>query len=476
MKVYHIMNLREFINKLKTGSIHVIGVTGAEGSSILNFLVKHGLAGVTTVHDYIPEEEVEKNFKLWHKGINEKEKDLQYQTFRNNLSRVKGCFGMRYLEGIDTSSAVFVPQSWRLYRERNNELFYLVSKVSFYSITRLYLEYAPAQVVGITGTVGKGSTANLLYQILNACGKRVYFTGNETWTVQLADKIDEMKKSDHLILEISHRQLLDGIEKSPGTVIYTNVYPNHLDELSWEEYKEAKKLLAMKQKRGDAVVFNAEDPVLSMFSGEFKSMVYPYSALHPEKNLPSVRKIMEEITIDLQGNHYQENILAAVTASCVLGVDSSAIIRAFREGMKPLHARLEKTAFVEGISFYDDLKSTTPWATMKALEHLGKKTVLICGGNTKGIDYGTLSEKIKSLDFPVVVLESELSEILKRKKSDIITVNSLTEAVHKAYGMIGREGNILLSPGAAFFYTQYISGKKSFRRIVSNLVLKDRPV
>ena len=56
----------KFIEFLRNKKIHVVGVTGAEGSNILRFLVKHKVIGVTT-HDYVKEDQIEQSFKLWHK-------------------------------------------------------------------------------------------------------------------------------------------------------------------------------------------------------------------------------------------------------------------------------------------------------------------------------------------------------------------------------------------------------------------------
>ena len=63
--------MNEFINKLKEKSIHIVGVTGAEGSSILRFLNSFGLNNIIT-HDFEESGTTEKSFKLWHNLTNSK--------------------------------------------------------------------------------------------------------------------------------------------------------------------------------------------------------------------------------------------------------------------------------------------------------------------------------------------------------------------------------------------------------------------
>ena len=127
----------KFIEFLRNKKIHVVGVTGAEGSNILRFLIKHKLTGVTT-HDCVKENQIEQSFKLWHKGISQTEKEKLFKGFLADLSQSHTSFGDKYLIGIDHADIVFTPQSWRLYKERNQKLWVAYKKgIPFYSITRM---------------------------------------------------------------------------------------------------------------------------------------------------------------------------------------------------------------------------------------------------------------------------------------------------------------------------------------------------
>src|SRR3989338_5622884 len=46
------------------------------------------------------------------------------------------------------------------------------------SATKLFFQYSPAVIVGITGTKGKGTVATMLHQILKRADKDVFLVGN----------------------------------------------------------------------------------------------------------------------------------------------------------------------------------------------------------------------------------------------------------------------------------------------------------
>lgn len=464
----------EFINSLKEKSIHVVGVTGAEGSNILRFLLKHKLTDITA-HDYSQTDDLEKNFKLWHKGVSNLEKEKLYKQFLADLSSVKHYSGKDYLKGITGARIIFVPQSWRLYKDKNLLLWRALEKgIPFYTLTRLYLELSRATVVGVTGTVGKGSVANLIVQLLEMSGKTVYFAGNETWKLQLADKLDKMKKEDILVLEISHRQLLDGISKAPHIAVFTNLYPNHLDEMSFDEYKKTKLNLLFAQHPDDYAILNYDDRTLRNIAKLLRSKVIFYGGKNPDMNTKSVQKIFDLI-MNNNSIHYNINILAAIAAVDLLGIKPPQSVKYLIQ-TTALPARLQHVGNIHGINFYDDIKSTTPWAALIALNKLGSDTILICGGDTKGIDYSLFYSHVKNRVKRIIFLESELARSTVNKLPDELfqITHNLTEAIKIAYQYANEGDNVLISPAAAFFYTYFIKGKESIKKIITFLPPKEK--
>lgn len=464
------------VNDLKNKKIHVIGITGSEGSAILSFLLKHQIDSITG-HDFIEQKNLEKNFKLWHKGVSQIEKEKLWQKFQSSLQNITLNLEHDYLKDIEKADIIFVPQSWRLYLQ-NNKLKKLSteSSIPFYSLMRLYLEYSKAQVIGITGTVGKGSVSYILFQLLKQhppTGGSVYFGGNETWMLQIADQLDLMTERDILILEISHRQLLDGIKKSPHIVVFTNLYPNHLDELSWHNYKNSKLSLLQLQGPQDISVLNYDNEELKNLAGFLKSKVLFYSEKSKEMNTKDIQKIYSHI-MNTKSTHYHDNILAATTVAYELGSKIENIQESII-ALATLPARSEYIGTVNNIKFYDDIKSTTPWSTLKAISILDRNIILISGGNTKGIEYDSFTRKIKEQIKFLIILKSELSNVIKSDLSpnQFMVVADLEEALNEAYNHASSGDSILVSPAAAFFYSKFIEGKKSLRKIITSLPPKE---
>lgn len=467
----------EFIKKLYGKNIHIIGVTGSEGSSILRFLIKNNILNVK-VHDLLIEGSIEKSYKLWHKGIENKEREKAYQQFSSDLSHLEFYTGESYLKGIDEAEIIFVPQSWRLYKD-NLPLIRLniKNKAKFYSLMRLYLDFAKAKIVGITGTVGKGSVANLLYEILRKSlppGRDVYFAGNETWRIQLVDQLDSMKREDILILEISHRQLLDGFKRSPNILIFTNLFPNHLDEMTYEEYKRLKLSLLITQTNQDICVLNYDNEELRKVAGMLSSNIYFFSAKKQDMNIKYVQSIFKYF-LNNKNLHYFENILASSTAAIQLGIHDAQIIDIV-QNTQPLTARLNLIFTHSGINFFNDIKSTTPWATLAAVNKLGINTILICGGRTKGIDCKNFFVEVNKKVLKIILLESELSHEAGKYigMKELFIVSNLEEAIKLGSKLAKSGDNILVSPAAGYFYSDFIKNKKTLRKIITSLPPKEQ--
>ena len=460
-------NLRSFLHSLKNKNVHLLGVSGAEGSSLFNLLISAKLTSLT-VHDFVAKEALEKNFKLWHKGLTVRKRSILFRKFKQNLKKVKYNDRNSYLKDISRADIIFVPQSWRLYPQ-NKILFKIRKKgTPFYSLLRLYLDYSPAKIIAVTGTVGKGSVAFLISELLRRSGKTVYFTGNETWTLQLAEKILGMKKSDFLVLEVSHRQILDGFDRTPQTAIITNLYPDHLTEVSWSKYCKVKLSLIKKQTQNQISVINYDNELLKQESEKLKSKIFYFSTKHKEMNIKNVQALLP--LLNKINNHYLENALAACIAVYLNGVKISSI-KLLLKDLPALPARLEKKAEINNISVFDDIKSTTPWSTLAALDKLSGNTVLIMGGDTKGISYEILVNKLIKDNIKTIILKSNLSRYFGEKFPgfNFIVKQDLSEAVKTGLDLSDKNKNLLISPGAANFYSEFIKGKNSIRKIIASL-------
>jgi len=290
---------------------------------------------------------------------------------------------------------------------------------------------------------------------------------------QSADKLDQMNKKDVLVLEISHRQLQDGYSRAPGIVVVTNIYPNHLDEVSWEEYQRLKLDLLKAQNKSDYCVLNYDIPQLRNIASSLKQNVTFFSKKDISMNTKSVQKIFNFV-MNTKSYHYQENLLAACSTAFIFGLNTE-IIKNLIPTLVPLGARLEFVSKISGISFYNDIKSTTPWSTIAALNKFSNKSViLICGGKNKNIAYNELAKYVNTIVKKAIFLKSQLSTILKNllPQDKWFEAVNLEQAIKYAYDIAKQGDNVIVSPAAGFFYTDFIKGKRSIKKILTSLPLK----
>lgn len=461
-----------FIDKYKNKNVHIVGVSGSEGSSILRYLLKHNFSKIT-VHDFIARENLAKSFRMWHKDADSANKANALKNFLRDLERTKFCYRNHYLNNILTSDLIFVPQSWRLYKKENTPLREASRKgIPFYSLTRLYLEQSKAKTIAVTGTVGKGSTANMIHQLLILSGNSSYFAGNETWRLQVADRLDEMD-GDYLVLEVSHRQLQDGLDKGPDIAVYTNIYPNHLDENTITEYYRLKEKLFMAQSSSQIAVLNYDFEQIRSLAKQIKSEILFFSSKKRSLNTKNVQKHFPEI-MNIESTQYTDNILSALTVLDQLDFQIKDFIPLLSK-VAPLPARVELIRQLSERYFINDIKSTTPYATLQALKKFKQPVILICGGHSKNLSYKDffilISQGLKNL----IILDSELANLAKKylKAKNYLIVNDLEQAMQEAYKTSDRGDVILTSPAGSFFYSDFIRDKMSLRKIITSLPPKD---
>ena len=458
-------SLAEFRNK----SVHIVGVTGSEGSAILRLLTQEKFKNIT-VHDYSPLEYSERSFKVWHKGIPLRDRNNAFKIFAQDIKTVNKNFGNDYLKEIESGDIIFAPQSWRLYKRQNVPLLEAHQKgILFCSLTSLYLDLSPAKVIAVCGTVGKGSVSHLIYDVLKGSGKSVYYGGNDTWNIQSLENITSLSREDYLVLEVSHRQLQEGLQKGPFIGVLTNIYPNHLDETGLEEYKKLKYSLFTSQLSSDFAVLNNDYKDISDLAKEIKSQAVFFSTKDLKLNTKYVQ-IIYDYFMRNKSNHLIENIIATGAVLELLNISVEQTIKEISSS-KSLQARMQKIAENGEIEWYDDVKSTTPWATLALINKLGNNLILIMGGKTKGIDYKDALKEIQKRVLKLIILESELrSEASKYlMPGSYMIAGTLKDALALSYKEAKKGTKIAVSPGAAFFYTDFIKGKSSIRQILYNL-------
>jgi UDP-N-acetylmuramoylalanine--D-glutamate ligase len=251
------------------------------------------------------------------------------------------------------------------------------------SETELFLDACPAFVVGVSGTVGKSTTAAMLAGILKAGGRRAWLGGNIGHSL-LAD-LPQIDAGDVVVLEISSFQLhwLNETAQWPKAVIVTNCSPNHLDwHGTWANYAAAKRRLISHLPPEGFAVLNYWGSEVQQWDVGGRNAAVSAELL---ETIPPLR---------VPGEHNRINAACAATAAKLLGVNDETIAGALGD-FAGLPHRLRFVAEINGRRFYNDSKSTTPAATIAALNSMDRPTWLLLGGVDNRTDWRDFIAKLK---------------------------------------------------------------------------------
>lgn len=266
------------------------------------------------------------------------------------------------------------------------DLAYTLSGTLITSQTDLFLRRYSSQVIGVTGTKGKSTTASLVYHILDNAGRDAVLLGNiGTPAFHFLERITERTL---IVYELSSHQL-EYIIRSPRISILLNIYQEHLDAYrSFEEYQLAKMNIAKYQHEGDYCIYNADDPLIrehiANLRGEQEFLPVTLSAQKEPKPYHFHNRY-------LRGDHNLRNVLVAATACRLTGLDDNNIAEGI-DSFKGLGHRMEYVGHFHGIDFYNDSIATIPEACMAAVRAIPGVGTLLLGGFDRGVAYGELAE------------------------------------------------------------------------------------
>lgn len=333
-------------------------------------------------------------------------------------------------------------------------------------------------IIGITGSNGKTTTSTLIARILEASGKRVFLGANiGAPFIQIAERDDEY---DFIVLELSSFQLQGTSTFRPYVGVILNVSPNHLDHHeSLDEYIESKMKLFLNQTPDDWAVYNADDSVIKKRSSEIKSKKIPFGKSPIEGGIffdgTYVRFRDESYDLrdmNLIGSHNIENAMAAIASTRVMGCEPERIEREIVK-FPPLPHRIEFVREIKGARFYNDSKSTSPGATLRALESFSAPIILLAGGKDKGVSYEILKSEIRR-NVKLLVLFGESRFRMQKelgKEVETVLAFSLEEAISKVSAGLEKGDVVLFSPACSSFdmFASYEERGRRFKDIVQNL-------
>jgi len=320
---------------------------------------------------------------------------------------------------------------------------------------RFYADVENMDMIGITGTNGKTTTAFLVHSILGHAGQKpgligtiLYIIGEEhIKAVRTTPESLDVFKMIHacrehggraLVMEVSsHALSLQRVDELRfRTAVFTNFSQDHLDfHGTMDAYKRSKLHLFDLLVPDGVAVYNADDEV----SSDIMQRDLPNRLSFGVEERADVRAALiddttEGVTLDIEyqdrrcrvtssliGTYNVYNIAAAFATGIALGISQDTIVKGI-EDLKKIPGRMERV--IDDI-FID--YAHTPLALEHALQALRKYTdsrlivVFGCGGDrdrTKRPLMGAIASRLS--DLVVITTDNPRSEAPRQIIDDIL--------------------------------------------------------
>ena len=353
------------------------------------------------------------------------------------------------------------------------------TKKKITSQTELLLEFNRKNVIGVTGSKGKSTTSSLIYSILKDQMDKVTLVGNIG--IPVLDEIDKFEDSI-VVAEMSSHQL-ETVDFSPHIGIIVNLYLDHLDHAgSVEKYHQSKMNIMRYQDEDDYGIYDKDNYYLGQqdFSN-IKSNLYTVS-MNDKASIYMDDKgdiyINDEFIVnrdniitELKGEHNLKNILFALMVAYIYKLDINQALESIKN-FKPLEHRMELVGKYDDIIFYNDVIATIPEATMNACKTLENVNTLIFGGMNRNIKYDEFVEFLNKSNIKHFICMPTTGHMIAPLLDEdrVIKVDTLEEAVDKAFEVTEKNSICLLSPAAASyeFFKNFEEKGRRYKFLVQN--------
>jgi UDP-N-acetylmuramoylalanine--D-glutamate ligase len=320
------------------------------------------------------------------------------------------------------------------------------------------------KVIAITGSNGKTTVTSMVEHLCKAAGKDVVAAGNISPAVLDVMRERGEKQPEVWVLELSSFQLETTSSLGADAATVLNVSEDHLDRYAgMAEYSAAKARIFA----GCGVqVLNRDDArCISLARAECKTVTFglsepdsadDFGVEHSGGDIwlkQGQQRLLRAGELQVAGLHNVANALAAVALCRAIAVPMQALIDGLRS-FRGLPHRVERVGEIGGVTYYDDSKGTNVGATIAALQGLGRKAVLIAGGEGKGQDFAPLKPVVSRHARAVVLIGRDapiIASALNGCGVSVARAGDMGDAVHQAAGLAQSGDAVLLSPACASF-------------------------
>ncbi len=334
------------------------------------------------------------------------------------------------------------------------------------------------EMIAITGSNGKTTTATITYEILAAMGCPVYLVGNIG--TPLSSIVNQVKEKDMIVIEVSDHQLCDMYEFHPNIAVLTNLSEVHIDfHGDYQTYKNVKKKLFQNMTSHDIAILNHDNYDVMELTSDLKCKKLYFSGTQ-QKDCYVMNgyiwyqdeKVIALDDIRIQGMHNYENIMCAILVAAQYGLDLE-VVKEVLGNFGGVEHRIEYVRKLHGRTFYNDSKATNNKSTEIALDAFTSPTIILLGGLDRGQSFDELEPHMEHVKHVICYGETKakIKAFCDRIKKDCIVLDDLEESVKAAYNLSDEGDIILLSPACASWdqFDTFEERGELFKKIVEEL-------
>ena len=248
-------------------------------------------------------------------------------------------------------------------------------------IARGYRESLPCRCVGITGSVGKTTTKEMIAAVLRTALRTQWTEKNYNNEIGLPVSVLRLKPDcEAAVLEMgmNHFGELSVLTRiaQPDLAVITNIGTMHIENLGSREGILRAKLEILEGLRpGGRVIFNGDDALLRPLAARYHAVCFGLSESF-------------EAALNVPGLHNVLDALAAAAAGLLLGLSPEQIAEGLRS-YAPLRQRVSHAA---GMTIIDDCYNAGPESMRAALR-------VLAGTPTEGRRIAVLGGMLELGDF-----------------------------------------------------------------------------
>lgn len=320
------------------------------------------------------------------------------------------------------------------------------------------------RILAITGSNGKTTVTTMVEHLCKAAGRDAVAAGNISPAVLDIAMERGANQPEIWVLELSSFQLESTAHLHADAATVLNISEDHLDRYAgMGEYSGAK---ARVFAGCNVQVLNRDDArCMSMARAECRIVTFGLGEPGSEGDFGIVRvagdawlvqgaqRLLKAGELQVAGLHNAANALAALALCRAIDLPMPVLLDALRS-FKGLPHRVERVKEIGGVVYYDDSKGTNVGATIAALQGLGRKAVLIAGGEGKGQDFAPLNPVVAEHARAVVLIGRDaplIADALNGSGVQVALAGDMSDAVQQASRLAHDGDAVLLSPACASF-------------------------